>query len=419
LCVGVLGVLYGCVLFFGFLFLLLLLDRPQIGIYCAVGAAPFLPTMAMAGLLFITGACFFLQLLFGNRYHFRMNPTGLFLLVFALLLLFYGATSYSIQQSLRVALLMVLFVGSYFLITSLLLKKQAIRNILFVYCSSALMTGAVGLYQFLSGQIDVTWTDTELFENMGRVYSTFDNPNVYGVYLLLVIPVAFAMIFLCQRMVGRVYYAGTCAVLLVNLGLTYSRGCYLALMVAALIMIVCVMKKLLLLSIPAVAALPFVLPETVIARFSSITNLADTSTSYRLNIWQGAVRLLGDFWALGIGLGEAAFQKVYPKYALNAIVAPHAHNLYLQIMLEMGIAGLLTFAAAIFCFIHSCVRAMHKAAFLSKLLIVSIMAGVIGFLFQGIFDYVWYNYRVVLLFFMTLGIGMSACSLIERGEELH
>ena len=42
------------------------------------------------------------------------------------------------------------------------------------------------------------------------------------------------------------------------------------------------------------------------------------------------------------------------------------------------------------------------------------MAGITAFLFQGIFDYVWYNYRVFLLFFITMGITGAVSYLVMK-----
>ena len=56
--------------------------------------------------------------------------------------------------------------------------------------------------------------------------------------------------------------------------------------------------------------LPFVLPETIINRFLSIGNMADSSTSYRVYIWLGTIAMLKDYWFCGIGPGAAAFNQV-------------------------------------------------------------------------------------------------------------
>jgi O-antigen ligase len=99
-------------------------------------------------------------------------------------------------------------------------------------------------------------------------------------------------------------------------------------------------------------------------------------------------------------------------------VAPHSHNLYLQVFLEMGITGFFTFLLVMVCFINSCLRGIKRAPWAERLLIVAILSGVLGFMLQGAFDYVWYNYRVFLLFFMTLGLGCTVCSAAEREEKL-
>lgn len=414
-----LGLKLGTAAWCGLIALVVLAFWPKLGVYAAVALAPFIPTMALAGLLFVTGGCFILRLLFGRGLKFYLDQTGLFLLLFSGILLFFGFTSYTPVKSLQIAALEILFVFSYFLILSLLQKKEDIRRLIFLFCTSAAFTGFIGLYQYLSGRVDVTWTDTELFEEITlRVYSTFENPNVYGEYLLLALPVALIMIFLARGVLGKLYYGAVSALLLVNLALTYSRGCYLALLFSGFLFAAIAARPLLLLAVPGVAALPFVLPASIIARFTSITNFTDTSTAYRLNIWQGTVRMLTDFWALGIGLGQEAFNRVYPKYSLNAIVAPHSHNLYLQIFLEMGIAGLFTFFAVMAAFVNTGLRAMKKGKWGDKLFLAALLAAFGGFLLQGGFDYVWYNYRVFCLFFMTLGLGGVASAAVEKGEEL-
>lgn len=49
----------------------------------------------------------------------------------------------------------------------------------------------------------------------------------------------------------------------------------------------------------------------------------------------GTLAMLKDYWMCGIGPGDAAFNLVYPKYSYSGIVAPHAHNLFLQIDLSL------------------------------------------------------------------------------------
>jgi O-antigen ligase len=342
----------------------------------------------------------------------------LFLILFILFLLLFGFHSYAPESSVNIGLLWAMFAGSYFLITSIVDSEIQLKRILFVFCASALITALYGLFQYVSGQFDMTWIDKELFEELGlRVYSTFDNPNVYGEYLLLAIPLTFAMTFMTKKRLGKLYYLLSTCVLLGALALTYSRGCYLALILAFFVFLFFVSKRLLAIGCIAALFAPLALPASILNRLMSIGNLADSSTSYRLKIWQGTVRMLEDFWYMGIGHGTDAFNTVYPYYSLNAIVAPHSHNLYLQIMAEMGAAGLILFLVVIFAYYNTSVAGFHTQTKMpSRVFIAAGIAAVTGFLFQGIFDYVFYNYRVFLIFFIVLGLLNAYNSVLKRRE---
>ena len=112
------------------------------------------------------------------------------------------------------------------------------------------------------------------------------------------------MCYIAKRPLMKIFYGGTTLLLLLNLGLTYSRGCYLAIMVAVFIFVWFGARQLMILCIPALLALPFVMPASIVSRFASIINFADNSTSYRLSIWQGTVGMLEHYWMLGIGFGR-------------------------------------------------------------------------------------------------------------------
>ena len=351
----------------------------------------------------------------GKKYQLKIDITGVFLGAFALVVLFYGLTSYVKASAIQIALLECLFFMSFFLVRMLIDNRARLKAALFTFCTSGLFAGLYGLYQFLSGQVDTTWTDTELFGTLTlRVYATFENPNVYGEYLLLVIPVCIAMIFISKRILPRFYYLGVSCLLLVNLALTYSRGCYLALLLSALVVIWFGARKLLSFGVVGLVALPFVLPDNIIARFTSISNLADTSTSYRLNIWRGTMNMLKDFWPLGIGLGIDNFQHIYPLY--GGVYAPHAHSLYFQVLSEMGIGGLILLICLCGSILVSLYLAFRRSkknmARKDKWFALFLLGGILAFLIQGVFDYAWYNYRVLLLFFIVLGIGSAFCSQV-------
>ena len=189
--------------------------------------------------------------------------------------------------------------------------------------------------------------------------------------------------------------------------LTFSRGAWLGLLFAGAVFVVLLNPRFILLAPFALVALYFVLPETVISRFTSIGNLADNSTSYRVYIWLGVLDMLKDgFWLCGVGPGDGAFNQIYPFYSYSAIVAPHSHNLYLQILCDAGITALVVFGIVLFQYFRNlCVAVKDRSNWSSRVLQISFTAGACGFLVQAMTDYSFYNYRVMFLFWSYLAMG--------------
>ena len=136
--------------------------------------------------------------------------------------------------------------------------------------------------------------------------------------------------------------------------------------------------------------------------------MGDSSTSYRVYIWMGTILMLKDYWFSGIGLGITSFNKVYPIYSYNGVPAPHSHNLYLQIIVEHGIVGLIIFAYIMYYFYKETIVSACKNR---NLVLVGIISAISGFMLQGMTDYTWYNYRVILIFWMVLAFGVSLARL--------
>lgn len=108
------------------------------------------------------------------------------------------------------------------------------------------------------------------------------------------------------------------------------------------------------------------LPETIehYAEMDIETLTGDISLSARPEIWARAIRMLKDHPFTGIGLD--AFPKVlstrYPPFEMRkeaAQVIPHAHNLYLQVAMDLGMPGLVAFLALVMTATWMLVRALQ------------------------------------------------------------
>ena len=238
--------------------------------------------------------------------YFKANAWVLF---FVLVVCICAMTSISLEESRNIALLIVAFILSYFVIVNTIENKKQFKLILYVFVSAAVISALYGLYQYVFGDIySQAWLDKEMFEDIKmRVYSTFENPNVYGEYLLLVIPIITSLLWTEKGWLKKVALFISLAITMLALILTFSRGCWLGIIFAIAILAIIIDRRFILLGIVGLMLLPFILPETIINRFLSIGDMNDSSTSYRVYIWMGTIAMLKDYWFSGIGLGITSF----------------------------------------------------------------------------------------------------------------
>jgi O-antigen ligase len=400
---------------------ILVIAYPFIGVLAAVFLMPFVPTMMIAAVIGAVSLLFFLKLLTDKKYSFKTDLTGIFIIIYIFITLFKGFTSLSPQTSINIALLTSLFMAVYFLVVSMTDSEKKLELLIFTFSTSALFTGIYGIFQSISGMRDTTWTDTAEFEGLTtRVFSTFANPNVFGEYLLLAIPVAAAAIIFVKKWPMKLYYAGVAVVLLANLALTYSRGCYLAIALSVLVFVLIMEKRLIVLFSAGIFVLPAVLPPAMLNRILGITNMEDSSSKYRVSIYQASVRILQDFWPSGVGQGPDAYNRVFPFYAFNDVTAQHAHNLFLQVFVETGIFGIAAFLAVFYCFFKTLFPFFYKIKdFKYKCFSAALISLMAGFILQSMFDYSFYNYKVYMLFFVVLAFARvcARCAGSKDAQE--
>ena len=192
----------------------------------------------------------------------------------------------------------------------------------------------------------------------------------------------------------------------------------IGLLFAGLLFFVALEPRLLFLAPFALLALWKVLPDTVIDRFTSIGDTTDHSTSYRVSIWLGTIAMLRDgYWLTGIGPGDGAFNRIYPYYRYHEVVAPHSHNLFLQIVCDAGILALLVFLWLLLRWYRTLGRALWtEEDKISRLMQIAFASGALGFLVQAMTDYSFYNYRVMLLFWAYLALGAASARRSDMDE---
>ena len=415
-----LSALYALVFIAGLWFVFMVFYKVEFGVFMTVFLAPIIPTMAVVGLTLLCLASLIVKAVTSKKFEFVTDGLGFMVIAMLAIYLLAAICSFAPFKSIQIWAVYFAFMAFYFVVINTIKTRKQLKGILTVFCISGLLVCLYGIMQYVFGwNITQAWMDEEMFEDIKmRIYSTLENPNVLGEYILLVLPVCIALMWKKKSLFAKAVFGAMAAVMGVALILTFSRGCWIGIMAAAAIFITFAAGKLWGLALLVLPVIPMVLPQSIINRFASIGDMKDSSTSYRVYIWMGTLLLLKDFWLSGIGPGTEAFTQVYPFYSYSAVVAPHSHNLFLQILVESGVLGIVFFAALLILFFKQLIsgHTVHGKGEELSVILVAFGSAVIGFLVQGLFDNCFYNYRVFMIFWAVIALG-SAAYRVAKAEQ--
>ena len=392
-------------------------------LWCAIAvtAAPFLPTTALIGLAALCFLTFFVRLVVFNDLRRSRSPVNTYIYLYALVYVISIFTSVNFSGSLKGGMTTALFILFSLIISKSIGSKKQLIGTIYVFVAGGTIVALYGLYQYVFGTAGPSWVDPEMFaEITTRVYSTLGNPNVLAEYLILVIPFAFACLLHEKNPYLKFIFLGAFGITILCIVFTFARGSWLALLFAAAIFLILLDRRFILLGIAGLVLLYFTLPDVILSRFTSIGNLGDSSSSYRMSIWLGSIAMLKDYWFGGIGPGVDAFNRIYPLYSFNTAAAQHSHNLFLQLTCESGIAGLVVFLAMAVSLLRSlCVSFSGLKDKKKRYFHYAAISAVCGFLMNGMSEYSFYNYRVTFVFWAVIGIGIAIARILGPEGEVN
>lgn len=343
-----------------------------------------------------------------KREVFRINRLGVPFYAFAACCVLGVLRASETGDAIRVFIFFLTAFLLYALVVSEVDSEEKLHRLLGFLLAGVFFTALFGFYQRMVGvEIDASLTDVNLNSGMpGRVFSTFENPNNYAELLVLTLPLCFVF---CTRVKNSGLKVLSFVMLACAFGallMTYSRSCWVSFAIAALVFVFLYDKRLLpLVLLVGVAAIPF-LPESILDRILTIGSQSDTSNAYRIYIWEAVLEMIQGDWFTGIGLGPESFKKIYIQFAdPYAITAPHSHMLYLEIWVELGLVGLVSFFWLMVDLLRSAVRtAKRTAKTYSKHVLYACVAAFAGIAFSCAAEYIWFYPRVLFAFFLVAGI---------------
>ena len=165
----------------------------------------------------------------------------------------------------------------------------------------------------------------------------------------------------------------------------------------------------------AIGAL-MLIPENIRVRVFSIFNPADRSVDSRSYLIEPGLRIIRNYPIFGAGLGYDTVK----NYVVENLWSPeirfgftHTHNLFVQIWSEMGILGIVSFLGLIF---HNIIRALknfRNQSNSTRIFTSSLISGIAAMLLCGVADHTLSFSRILLLFWVLIGL-LSAARKIGR-----
>ena len=445
--------------------LLVIFASPEFGTICLFFFMPILPTALLCALAVLVFVSFILKALLARRV-FRVEAIDVALFPFILTLI--GGTLFGAAgTSLASGAVFTVFCACFYVTVFTLTTREWIRRAAIAMVISCALVSAYGIVQYFTqsavgNAVENGWIDEKMFGYItARATATLDNPNMLSVYLIIVLPTALcAIITLARTAFERLAAIASFGIIAACLALTWTRGAWLGAIVAIVILVMVWSRRSLYMFIAGLAAfpfLPYILPANIWARFSSIGNMMDSSSAYRVNILKSAGALLPRFTMNGLGFGEESWFAVWLPNALKGVeTTQHTHNLYIQIWLQTGLISLimfLIFIALLFLSNFNFFRlaqnandsvmshvsigpmkeapqgadgdgektasgvAVEKKKTALRLEAAAPACGIFAALLMGFTDYIWYNYRVLLIFWLVCGLSSANVRVGRRELE--
>jgi len=333
--------------------------------------------------------------------------------------------------------------------TNLATSKAMLRRIIWALVLSGAFLATISAYQVLTGSYDnefagfgnIKVAEIVAESRKPRIAGPLSDPNFYAQILVMLAPIALYR-FWDEQSPGRKALAGY-ALFVVALAAvsTFSRGGAIAL--AFVTALALVQKKVRLRHLVPVllALLPlsYLAPQSVSDRLGTLVQLAptgadDTDASVADSSFRDRRRLMTVAWQMFsdhplIGVGAGNYSDHFDQYAdqVGMTVSSYEkfgrehfpHNLYLQFAAELGVTGLLAFAAIVVASFAALRRAYARFAAAGDIesadMVVSVALGLLAFLVTSLFLHGTY----IRYMWLLVAIAAAARQIALRTSQEH
>ncbi len=371
---------------------------------------------AVAG-AFGLAVLYLLGYLSGRDYSFNVKAIPLSLVAFVTATVGGIVMSPDKADGIRIGLFFISSVIFALLIWGGIPNEKNLKRLVVMITAALTVMCVYGLYQHLVGvEVDILLTDVETNKGMpGRIFSSFENPNNFAEAIILVVPFLYALFLSTNQKGHKALYAGMFVICIAALAMTFSRSGYVAFVISTVVFVLIYdWRYILPLALIAIVCIPL-LPQTVWNRILTIGSMQDTSNSYRIYLWGGVTKMIRHIGIGGIGIGPKAFAAWYPSFAhIFAAKAPHSHMLYMELLVEIGIIGLMGYLFFLLSSFKKGLAVVNKTSKTLRCMIIAAISSFCGISFTACAEYIWFYPRVMFVFWIVAGILMAAVRISRK-----
>lgn len=362
----------------------------------------------------------FVKLITKTDEKFKMSFADKFLLVYFLFVIISVAGSSLLYLSLKGFFKTLTYIGFYIAVVHYLKdNKDKIKWIFFAFCLAACYETIFaflqnfGAVEEIAGWQDISSLNPE--EVMTRVYGTLKpyNPNLFGGYMLSIIPAFISLPFISKKLLPVAVIGGLLSA--TALFLTGCRGSYIGLFFEILLFVIFTykfleadLKRIFSIIIGFLASgITFIILSTASLRariFSIFAMRSDSSNSFRFNVYNSCINMFKDNWLLGIGCGNQNFREIYGLYMKTGFDALSAYNIYLETAVESGIFALISFVGFLIINIYKAVKFIFSNKTIETVYVIAALISIIGIMAHGIVDTVFFRPQIQFTFWIMIGI---------------
>lgn len=421
--------------------------NPDFGWFLIIFFLPFerVPTVNLGGvdvkintiLGFITLISWILALMFNaKKYKVSPNALAIPLLIFIFTMVLSLTQAQAMTRAVEVLFFILFTMALSVLAVNIVNNKEILNKTIKVLFASSLVVGIFGLFQFGGDTIGLPQSITLL--KTGYTSSVFGFPRIQAFsmeplylanYLLIPLMIGTAFFFNHAGPLKRWPLIGLLTLLLINFILTVSRGGYLGLVVAFLILAVLIFRRVLTWKNIAYGLLTIVVVGYGVAfalsrgdyratnEFLGHVMLADInqgeSIQGRLATFRRSLQAFHESPILGIGIGNyGPWNKFYPSYTPPGgwdIV----NNQYLETLAETGIVGVSALGLVILILI---IRTFIALKYAEDIFLRSVLIGVFAAFCGILIQYNFMSTLYIIHIWILIGLLIAVQNMILKAK---